>query len=551
MNRNHLLLIILLCFSAAGVTLAARDREAARDAYRKADQYHEQLMSRPAASRSRSQYITSITLYRKVIDHDPTYGACDDAIYTMATLYEEMAERFSSTSYRNKAIYYYEFVAREYPHTKFRNTALQKAGALRSEPVKAAETIKKSPSTQEVTAARISTGTTAVLSDVRFWSNKDYTRVVLQLDKETEFQKEVLSNPDRIFFDLLNSRMDRKLINRAYDVNGLFLNQIRVGVNRPGVVRVVLDFDTINQHTVFALYNPFRIVIDTRGQEKSDSAAVSNTSGSLENPPPPEPPAPAPSSPGAAPTGDGKMTLTRTLGLKVGKVVIDPGHGGKDPGVTGPSGLKEKDLVLDVGLKLRDYLTNRLGIEVVMTRDRDVYIPLEERTAIANQIGADLFISIHANGSPNRRVRGIETFVLDFSSSEDERRVASLENAGSQNTIAALEDLLRSIARGDYKQESRDLARIVQSNLHERLSKSLSGQTNRGVKQAPFIVLIGSNMPSILTEVGFISNPSDEKYYKSEDSRGLLAEALYTGVENYFQSLGNFQASIRAADTSD
>ncbi len=551
MRRNHLLLIILLCLSAAGSPLAARDREAARDAYRNADQYHEQLMGKPEGSRSRSQYITSITLYRKVIDHDPTYGACDDALYTMATLYEEMAEKFSSTSYRNKAIYYYEFVAREYPYTKFRNTALQKAEELRREPDKAAETTKKSPSTQAVAAAKIISGAPAVLSNIRFWSNKDYTRVVLQLDKETEFQKEVLSNPDRIFFDLLNSRMDRKLINRSYDVNGLFINQIRVGVNRPGVVRVVLDFDTINQHTVFALYNPFRIVIDTRGQEKSDSAAVSNTSGSLEDPPPPEPPAPAPASPGAAPTRDGKMTLTRTLGLKVGKVVIDPGHGGKDPGVTGPSGLKEKDLVLDVGLKLRDYLTDRLGIEVVMTRDSDVYIPLEERTAIANQIGADLFISIHANGSPNRKARGIETFVLDFSSSEDERRVASLENAGSQNTIAALEDLLRSIARGDYKQESRDLARIVQSNLHDKLSKSLPGQTNRGVKQAPFIVLIGSNMPSILTEVGFISNPSDEKYYKTEESRGLLAEALFVGVENYFQSLGNFQAAFRAADTGD
>jgi len=245
------------------------------------------------------------------------------------------------------------------------------------------------------------------------------------------------------------------------------------------------------------------------------------------------------------------MTLTRTLGLKVGKVVIDPGHGGKDPGVTGPSGLKEKDLVLDVGLQLRDFLKNRVGIEVVMTRDRDVYVPLEERTAIANQIGADLFISIHANGSPNRKVRGIETFVLDFSSSEDERRVASLENASSQNTIAALEDLLRSIARGDYKQESRDLARIVQTNLHGKLSKSLEGQTNRGVKQAPFIVLIGSNMPSILTEVGFISNPSDEKYYKSDTSRDLLAEALYTGVENYFQSLGTFQTAERASNTGD
>ncbi len=539
-----ILLTLMLLISAVTLTVAARDRNAAREAYQKADQYHAQLMSRPSSGRTRSQYLHSITLYLRVIDQDPTYGACDDSLYAIASLYDEMAEKYSSASSLNKAIYYYEFVARDYPYTKFRNRALQRAAELRRSQAGI------SAAAQPAEPATISTGASSVLSDIRFWSNEDYTRVVLQLDKETEFNKEILSNPDRIFFDLLNTRMDPKLINRAYDVNGLFINQIRVGINRPGVVRVVLDFDTINQHTVFALYNPFRIVIDTRGKPREGSKPSDNAAGSLDS----KPAAPSvtpPVSPGAAPTYDGKMTLTRTLGLKVGKVVIDPGHGGRDPGVIGPTGLKEKDLVLDVGLKLRDYLVNRLGVEVIMTRDRDVFVPLEERTAIANQVGADLFISIHANGSPNRRVRGIETFVLDFSSSEDERRVASMENAGAQRTIAALEELLKNIARGDYKEESRDLAQVVQTHLHGRLSASLAGQINRGVKQAPFIVLIGSNMPSILTEVGFISNPSDEKYYKSDMSRTLLAEALYMGVENYFQALGNLQTAARETSTGN
>ncbi len=549
MRQKKLLVLILLFFSAVTLTGVGRDRGAAREAFQKAEKYYQQLMTRPAEKRTRNEYLHSITLYRRVVDHDPTYGACDDALYNVATLYDEMAAKFPNASYRGKAIYYYEFTAREYPSTKFRSKALQRAGELKAGPVKKASAAPEKPEIRTSSAPRRVTGSPAVLSNIRFWSNKDYTRVVLQLDKETEFNKEVLSNPDRIFFDLLNTRMDRKLINRSYDVNGLFINQIRVGVNRPGVVRVVLDFDAINNHTVFALYNPFRIVIDTRGTPLKQAASSNNSSSpDIKNPPPV---VPGPATAGAAPTRDGKMTLTRTLGLKVGKVVIDPGHGGKDPGVTGPTGLKEKDLVLDVGLKLRDYLVNRLGIEVAMTRDRDVYVPLEERTAIANQINADLFISIHANGSPNRRVRGIETFVLDFSSNDDERRVASMENAGSQRTIAALEDLLRSIARGDYKSESRDLAQVVQTNLHANLSKSLNGQRNRGVKQAPFIVLIGSNMPSILTEVGFISNPSDEKYYKSEKSRNLLAEALYTGVEDYFQSLGSFQPASSAAGTGD
>lgn len=546
MNNKSRLLLLLLIGTLSLAQAAARDRNAAREAYRKADNYHEQLMKRPPESRSRNQYLHSITLYRRVIDHDPTYGACDDSLYYMATLYDEMAEKFSSSSYRNRAVYYYRFVAREYPYTRFKDEALRRAGELEREAaVKTTAAKDSAPS-----SSRSFTGTPSVLSDVRFWSNEDYTRVVLQLDKETEFYKEVLLNPDRIFFDLLNTRMDRNLINRSYDVNGLFINRIRVGINRPGVIRVVLDFDAINQHTVFALFNPFRIVIDTRGKPRESVTSPESASGALESTPE-IPSVTPPATPGATPTHDGKMTLTRTLGLKVGKVVIDPGHGGKDPGVVGPTGLREKDLVLDVGLKLRDYLVNRLGVEVIMTRDRDVFVPLEERTAIANQIGADLFISIHANGSPNRRARGIETFVLDFSSNEYERRVASMENAGSQSTIAALEELLKSIARGDYKQESRDLAQVVQTHLHRHLSSSLAGQIDRGVKQAPFIVLIGSNMPSILTEVGFISNPSDEKYYKSESSRDILAEALYTGVESYFESLGNFQTADRGTGTGN
>jgi N-acetylmuramoyl-L-alanine amidase len=324
-------------------------------------------------------------------------------------------------------------------------------------------------------------------------------------------------------------------------VNGLFLKQIRVAKNRPRVVRVVLDFEKINRHTVFALYDPFRIVIDTRGavprtadsdgepaDESGDDGVTSRASEKDR-----EVADMAPS-----PTLKGNLTLTRTLGLKVGRVVIDPGHGGKDTGTIGANGLVEKDVVLDVAQRLRSMLIGRLGTEVILTRQDDSFVPLEERTAIANQNSGDLFISIHANASRNRRVRGVETYVLDFATNAGEREVASRENASAQKNIRELEDLLKQIALEDYNQESRDLAHVVQRNLVSDLSDHLLGSRDRGVKQAPFIVLIGSGMPSILTEIGFLSHPASEKYFKSPQSREEVAEALYRGIEDYFHSLG-------------
>jgi N-acetylmuramoyl-L-alanine amidase len=247
---------------------------------------------------------------------------------------------------------------------------------------------------------------------------------------------------------------------------------------------------------------------------------------------------------------DDTLTLTRTLGLKVGRVVIDPGHGGKDTGTIGPTGLREKDLVLDVALKLKKLLQDRLETEVVLTREDDKFVPLEERTAIANQVGADLFVSIHANSARNRRASGIETYVLDFAQSPEEREVASRENASAQRNIRELEDLLRKIALGDYNQESRNLAQDVQTQLVDASKKQFSGKQNRGIKQAPFIVLIGSNMPSVLTEIGFISNPAVEKYYKKTESRLLMAEALYQGIRDYLDSLGTVSIPETAATST-
>ncbi|MFB3068943.1 MAG: N-acetylmuramoyl-L-alanine amidase, partial [Acidobacteriota bacterium] len=244
----------------------------------------------------------------------------------------------------------------------------------------------------------------------------------------------------------------------------------------------------------------------------------------------------------------GDRSLTRVLGLKVGRVVIDPGHGGVDTGTIGPSGLMEKDLVLAVSQRLKQLLESRLATEVVLTRTTDIFVPLEERTAIANQLGADLFISVHANSSKSRKVSGVETFFLNLTSNAEEREVASRENASSQKNIRDLEDLLRQITMGDYNEESSDLARTVQQSLYTEVKSHRPVLRDRGVKRAPFIVLINLNMPGILTEVGFLSNPSDEQYFKEPEGRHQVAEALFRGIEQYLRSLGAVPTFERTAN---
>lgn len=542
-SRRNAIVCLLFCLILSQ-PLCGWNRQAARQAYQKAARYHEQLLQAAEQHRTLSQHRQAVFLYRRVVDHDPTYGACDDALYTVATLFEQMAALFKNDSYRRRAIYYYEFVADQYPLTKYKDTALEKARLLR-------QPVPRPPPDLHSDLATV--------SEIRYWSSEEYTRVVIQLDREAEFQKHVLHNPDRIYFDLQNTRLISELVGKAYSVNDLLLKQIRVAQNRKALVRVVLDFEEIHKHTVFALYDPFRIVIDTRGDRP---AAAASPSGKKQTVRTAEAVIPRDSESARreatreipavpSPNLGGDRSLTRVLGLKIGRVVIDPGHGGVDTGTIGPTGLREKDLVLAVGLRLRQLLKERLGTDVILTRSTDKFVSLEERTAIANQHAADLFLSIHANSSQHRQVTGVETFFLNFASTASEREVASRENATSQRNISELEDLLRKIALGDYNEESRDLAHVVQKSLYTRIKSDRPALRNRGVKKAPFIVLIGSNMPSILTEVSFLSNASDEKYLKTGKARYRIAEALYQGIETYFRSLGAVPLYERvSADTS-
>jgi len=247
----------------------------------------------------------------------------------------------------------------------------------------------------------------------------------------------------------------------------------------------------------------------------------------------------------AAPTATGERSLIRALGLKIGKIVVDAGHGGHDTGTIGPNGLMEKDLVLEVALKLGKLLEERLGAEVVYTREDDTFIPLETRTAIANKEQADLFISIHANSSSDASARGVETYYLNFTSSADALEVAARENSVSEKSIHELQDLVKKIALKEKIEESREFAVDVEKSLYGGLGARNSGMKDRGVKKAPFIVLIGANMPSILSEISFVSNPSDEKKLKTSDYRQRIAESLYKGIARYINGLSGVKVASK------
>jgi len=240
------------------------------------------------------------------------------------------------------------------------------------------------------------------------------------------------------------------------------------------------------------------------------------------------------------PTRDGDRSLTRVLGLKISRIVIDPGHGGFDTGTIGPHGLMEKDLCLDVALRLGRLIQQKLpGAQVIYTRHDDTFIPLEQRTAIANEAKADLFISIHANSSPDPDTRGVETYYLNFDTSPASMEVASRENARSDESIHDLEGLLQKIARNDKIEESKELAGDIQDSLSQRLQYISQSERNRGVKKAPFVVLIGAEMPSVLAEISFVSNPSDEHLLRNQSQRQRIADGLYRGIAEYLGSLNS------------
>jgi len=423
------------------------------------------------------------------------------------------------------------------------------------------------------------------LRAVRHWALGETLRIAIEVSGEFTYRYDRLTNPDRLYFDIPNCKpaLSRQRVH-TIPVGDKLVRQIRVSETQPGVTRVVLDLEQPVDFSAAQLVNPDRLVVEVRAKSKpieskppegkpSSQAAPAAAQPASTEPqvretaaarPPvdeakPQPAATAPpireTSQEIAAAGPAELpgapmpakkarsaSMLRALGLKLTRVVIDPGHGGGDTGTIGPGGLMEKDLVLDIALRLGALIEEQLGAEVIYTRTTDVTVPLEDRTALANEKKADLFISIHANAGV-RTASGAETYFLNFTTSRAALDVAARENASSRRSIHELQSLLEKIALQDKVVESREFATRVQSALVREIARSNPAARDRGVRQAPFVVLIGAAMPSILIEVGFLSNPREEKLLNTSKYRQQIAAGLYNGIARYASTLSRFEVA--------
>ena len=745
------LLLALLPLATASAGIHHNDAWA-RQQFSKAERMREALNGRPAGERTRREYQRVIDSYRRVYFGSPSSSKADPSVVATAELMIEMGRRFDDNKILRGAVEQYRFLRKEYPGSKYRFDALFTIGeiykddlddpeeartifedflhryprnrladdaraamkeidadadAMERRAQKAAHKQQRSSdvsgnvsgtgansnsdASEFVSAASARRSALPRVTGVRHWSTPDYTRVAIDVEQEVKFGSQRISHPDRIFFDLRDTKLASTLVGKTFDVDDGFLKKIRVAEFQPGRTRIVLEVDDLARYDAFLLPDPYRLIIDIHGKDnyakqsratgilktdvgrtdviKTDTPSVKGrpdppktttasaesaddssepVSSSGDSKPderkaqqdkdavrfsksePVETDIPAedvsadskpdsanpasgigvikttvavkgsnrkipktiveaedrapstvatlkqeklrpevtsssslrrkksrsaaaapdtadlrPETREARPTAAGDRSLIRALGLKIGKIVIDAGHGGHDTGTIGPNGLLEKDVVLDVAKRLGRLLEARLGAEVIYTRQDDTFIPLETRTAIANRERADLFISIHANSSRDSDARGVETYYLNFTSSPEALEVAARENAVSEKSIHELQDLVKKIALKEKIEESREFAGDVQESLYGGLSLNNAGIRNRGTKKAPFIVLIGANMPSILAEISFVSNPTDERKLETSEHRQRIAESLYRGVSKYVSGLSGVKVASK------
>jgi N-acetylmuramoyl-L-alanine amidase len=734
------LLFLLASANAFAWSAASRKQEAASQ-FEKAEQMREALNGRPMEERTRRDYQRVADAYRKVYYVAPASSKADASVIAVAEILATMGRQFEpGEKDLRSAIREYEFLRHEYPGSKYRFQALFTIGQIYTEDLgdnddarktfeeflwryprqslarkakqalaeldqpkpsrKPAEEARTEPAETPATAA---TATMAqptlvkksglpMVTGIRHWSTPDYTRVAIDVDREVKYEVGRVPAPDRIFFDLPDTKLASVLVGKSFDVQDGFLKKIRVAQYQPGYTRVVLEVADVSDYSAFLLPNPYRLIIDIHGRQphsQTQAAQLGNPAArnedeaapagrkvestatpsrdrnakqnavprtvsgddSAKTAAPPTRPTPAvttassnpshrkvvvdendevstddlppqmassaksrtpkatqstvsrainpndplfsdpgdtkgpelkattqpttaptavaiaprakdrkktskvaatdvPSTREAEPTSAGERSLTRALGLKIGRIVVDAGHGGHDTGTIGPNGLLEKDLVLDVSLRLGRLLETRLGADVIYTRDDDTFIPLETRTAVANEHQADLFISVHANSSHDPSARGVETYYLNFTSSPDALEVAARENAVSEKSIFELQDLVKKITLKEKIEESRELASDVQQSLYGGLASRHSTLRDRGVKKAPFVVLIGANMPSILAEISFVSNPTDAAKLETPEYRQKIAESLYKGIAKYAGGLSGVKVASKLSKSS-
>jgi N-acetylmuramoyl-L-alanine amidase len=511
-----------------------------------------------------------VASYEAIVRRYPTSGYSDNALWQAANLSFLAFDDFGDAADRRAGLRLMAMLRKEYPHSSL----VARAGSIIREREAAAPAPPPAATPAAAPTGMVGTAhSPASIRDIRRSKLPDGVRLTIELDRETPYHSERLDGPSRVFFDLKGATASQALLNEGMRFDDDLVREVRFG-RHPDATRVVMDMEGAESYSVFTLYEPFRLVVDFKRSDagapkplppptlstQPDTGPAAAPPSAVPTPPKPSPaqandlpianeaavpstvtsPLPSPAAPAA--NADGKFSLARQLGLGVSRIVIDAGHGGHDPGAKA-NGLTESQLTLDVALRLQKLLEKEPSFEVVMTRATDVFIPLEERTAIANREQADLFLSIHANASRNTRAHGVETYFLNFATNPEAEAVAARENAGSGQSMRKLPDIVRAIALNNKIDESRDFAEMVQRSMVQRMSVKNKALRNIGVKQAPFVVLIGAQMPSVLAEMSFVTNKADAAMLKQPAYRQQIAQALFDSIVRYQQSLKKMRTS--------
>lgn len=537
------LLVLPLFFALAHPASGARGLEYE---YRQASSSFNRLLQDSQKQKDRHEWLACINKFRSVYTAQPGGRLADDALFMTGRLYAELYKVSALLHDRQEALDYYARLLKRFPKSQYRVKAKEGMADLRmSQGAEASQ--QESPATRLQAEKGVSESKPlpevkeqplvenrphqveshlAEVTNLRFWSNPSYTRVVIDVDKEVPYTHRLLKKdpaigkPQRLYIDINQTRMGDNL-KPMVPIGDDLLRDARAARYTPDTVRVVLDIKSLDEFNIFSLKNPFRIVLDINGipRKRASKRPFQDDVGKPEGPIP-------------------KGSLAKQLALGVRRVVIDPGHGGKDPGAVGyDKRILEKNVTLEVSRRLARLIRQRLGCEAILTRDTDVFLSLEERTAIANTKSADIFISIHANASRNRRACGVETYFLNLATDDEAILVAARENATSTKNISDLEAILNDLMKNAKVSESSRLAGHVQETLVRTLKPRYKGIKDNGVKQAPFYVLLGAEMPCILVEIAFISHPEECRRLNTTGYQEDVVDGIVTGIQKYIEEI--------------
>lgn len=604
-----LFLTTLLCIPAnSQINDEDRDRPLpVSKLYDEAKFYYNQLQTNEKISASRDNWLKGTRNFRRIYLSYPKSEIAPSCLFMLGKIYGEMYDRFQNGLDLDESITYFKEITKLFPQHRLSDDGILALAQIflekKNNPQQAADYLSEIVSNYPNSDSRpeaenllkvlslehdialpkimVSSSRDNKLSyvlPVKYWSSDNYTRVVMMASGPVNYKEilleETKNTPRRLYIDFKKSYIEPQYRAPVPIEDGL-LKRIRTGQYSPDTVRVVLDIESISSYKIYSLPDPFRVVIDVRGDKTTttkdtpskapaDTNPVATTPAEKKSTKTPEVPPPGPvvvlrdnkkvavnskSSPEAAKVSSSKVStvptkvvtipqgkpisLAQQLGLGVKKIVLDPGHGGKDPGAMA-FGLKEKDIVLDVAKKLAPILKKELGCEVVLTRKDDTFISLEERTALANTNNADLFISLHINAHPSAKVRGVETYYLNLTTNAEAMRVAARENATSTHQMSELQDILSDIMKNSKIDESSRLAQQVHNSIISEADKrGFTDIKNLGVKQAPFYVLIGAQMPAILIELAFISNEKDQENLKNPAFLDMFTKEITEGIRAY------------------